>query len=293
MIATHSRPQSTGSLPSPLLLAATPSQSESVQEGGSTETSLHSRVMELLVSYHTAPSVQIRNQLVKLNIGLVRKIAHRVAYQCAEPYEDLEQIGYLGLISAIERFDPTQGCAFSSFAVPYIRGEMLHFLRDRAASVKIPRRLQQISKDGQKTRQLLAEKLGRQPSDQEIADSLNVSVYEWRSSRTATKNRMPLSLDATMSQQTDSTFTLGDTLLDARDLALQSSEEDQIQLQQALSQLEDKSREVIEFVFLNQLSRKEVAERIGISPMTVTRRIQKGMQQLVALLQPKMLSTDL
>lgn len=293
MIATYLSPQSTGSVSSSPPLVVAPYQDEPVQGRGDTETSFHSRVMELLVSYHTTPSVPLRNQLVKLNIGLVRKVAHRVAYQCAEPYEDLEQIGYLGLISAIERFDPTQGCAFSSFAVPYIRGEMLHFLRDRAASVRIPRRLQQISKDGQKNRQSLTEKLGRQPSDQEVADSLNVSVYEWRASRTATKNRIPLSLDATVSQRTDSAFTLGDTLLDARDLALQNIEEDQIQLHQALSQLEDKTREVIEFVFLNQLSRKEVAERIGISPMTVTRRIQKGMQQLVSLLQPQMLPTDL
>ena len=103
-----------------------------------TQTSLRSRGMELLVSYHNKPSVRVRNQLVQLNVGLVRKIAHRVSHQCAEPYEDLEQIGYLGLIRAIERFNPHQGCAFSSFAVPYIRGEMLHFLRDRAGTVKIP-----------------------------------------------------------------------------------------------------------------------------------------------------------
>ncbi len=104
----------------------------------STETSFQSQVMELLVSYHAFPSLQVRNQLVRLNIGLVRKIAHRVAYQCAEPYEDLEQIGYLGLISAIERFDPTQGCAFSSFAVPYIRGEMLHFFTRSPPRSKFP-----------------------------------------------------------------------------------------------------------------------------------------------------------
>jgi len=260
--------------------------------GNPSETSLPSRVMELLVSYHTSPSLQVRNKLVQLNIGLVRKIAHRVAYQCAEPYEDLEQIGYLGLISAIERFDPTQGCAFSSFAVPYIRGEMLHFLRDRAAAIKIPRRLQQLSKDGQKSRQLLSEALGRQPNDQEIADSLKVSVHEWRASKVAAKNRSPLSLDATVSQQVDSPFTLGDTLLDSRDLALKNLEEDQIQLQQALLQLDDKTREVVESVFLKQLSRKEVAERIGISPMTVTRRIQKGVQQLVTILQPQKLQTS-
>jgi RNA polymerase sigma-B factor len=257
-----------------------------------TQTSLRSRGMELLVSYHQKPSVRLRNQLVQMNAGLVRKIAHRVSHQCAEPYEDLEQIGYLGLIRAIERFDPNQGCAFSSFAVPYIRGEMLHFLRDRSGTVKIPRRWQQLNKEGQRIREALVEKTGRQPSDDEIADLLGVTVQEWRESKLAAKNRLPLSLDATVCQQLDSPMTLGDTLPDARYQALQNLEEDRQQLQRAMNQLEDKTRQAIEFVFLHDLSRKEVAEQIGVSPMTVTRRIHRGIQQMVSLLQPQLLQTD-
>lgn len=256
------------------------------------QTNLRSRGMELLIAYHQNPSVRLRNQLVQLNAGLVRKIAHRVSHQCAEPYEDLEQIGYLGLIRAIERFNPNQGCAFSSFAVPYIRGEMLHFLRDRSSTVKIPRRWQQLNKAGQKVREELAEAFGRQPTDEEIAEQLGVAVIEWRESKLATKNRLPLSLDATISQQIDSPMTLGDTLPDAHYQNLQMLEEDRQQLQRALSQLEDKTRQAIEFVFIKDLSRKEVAERIGVSPMTVTRRLHRGIQQMVACLQPQVLQTD-
>ncbi len=257
-----------------------------------TQTSLRSRGMELLVSYHNKPSVRVRNQLVQLNAGLVRKIAHRVSHQCAEPYEDLEQIGYIGLIRAIERFNPHQGCAFSSFAVPYIRGEMLHFLRDRAGTVKIPRRWQQLNKEGQRVRERLTEVLGHQPSDDEIANEMGVEVHEWRESKLAARNRLPLSLDATISQQLDSPMTLGDTLPDARYQQLQHLEEDRQQLHKALNQLEDKTRQAIEYVFLHDLSRKEVAEQIGVSPMTVTRRIHRGIQQMVGLLQPQVLQTD-
>ncbi len=252
-----------------------------------TQPSLRSRGMELLVSYHHQPSVKVRNQLVQLNAGLVRKIAHRVSHQCAEPYEDLEQIGYLGLIRAIERFNPNQGCAFSSFAVPYIRGEMLHFLRDRSGTVKIPRRWQQLNKEGQKVRESLTEAYGRQPTDDEIADILGVSVNEWRESKLATKNRLPLSLDATVCQQIDSPMTLGDTLPDTHYQALQNLEEDRQQLQRALNQLEDKTRQAIEFVFLNDLSRKEVAEQIGVSPMTVTRRIHRGFSRWFHFCNPR------
>ncbi|MEM7062335.1 MAG: RNA polymerase sigma factor SigF [Cyanobacteria bacterium P01_B01_bin.77] len=255
-------------------------------------SSLRSRGMEMLMAYKQQPSIKLRNDLVRLNAGLVRKIAHRVSHQCAEPYEDLEQIGYLGLIRAIERFDPSQGCAFSSFAVPYIRGEMLHFLRDRGSSVKIPRRWQDLQKASQKLQANLLRRYGRQPSDHEMAEALRISVKEWRQVKMANKNRMPLSLDATVCHQTDSTITLGDTLPDMHYQLLQALEEDRQQLQRALGQLEDKTRSAIEFVFFKGLSRKEVAERIGVSPMTVTRRIQRGVEQMIAYLQPQALQTD-
>lgn len=256
------------------------------------QSSLRSHSLELLMAYQQNPSIALRNQLVRLNAGLVRKIAHRISHQCAEPYEDLEQIGYLGLIRAIERFNPSQGCAFSSFAVPYIRGEMLHFLRDRGSSIKVPRRWQDMQKEGQRVRADLVRSLGRQPSDAEIADKLGVSVDEWHEIRTATRNRLPLSLDATVCQQVDSSITLGETLPDAHYQTLQHFEEDRQQIQHALNQLEHKTRAAIEFVFFSGLSRKEVAEKIGVSPMTVTRRIQRGLEQMVGLLQPQTLQTD-
>lgn len=258
-----------------------------------TQTStIRSRGMELLMEYKQAPSVKLRNQLVRLNAGLVRKIAHRVSHQCSEPYEDLEQIGYIGLIRAIERFNPSQGCAFSSFAVPYIRGEMLHFLRDRGTTVKIPRRWQDLQKESQKLQAELMRQLGRSPNDCEMAEALGVSLREWREVKMAHKNRLPLSLDATVSQQVDSTITLGDTLPDTHYQLLQALEEDRQQIQRALNQLEGKTRAAIEFVFFKGLSRKEVAERIGVSPMTVTRRIQKGVDEMIDFLQPQGLQTD-
>lgn len=252
------------------------------------QTSLQSQTMELLVAYRQKPSVKLRNRLVRLNMGLVRKVAHRLTHQCAEPYEDLEQCGFLGLITAIERFDPSQGYAFSSFAVPYIRGEILHFLRDRANTVRIPRRWQQLSRDAAKARQALTMELGRQPNDQEIADALKLSMQEWRSVKLATTNRVPLSLNARVSSghsQSDSAMTLGDTLMDVHSQILQANQEDRIELQQALNQLEDRTRIMIESVFFQQLSRQEVAKRIGVSSVTVTRNMKKGIDKMIDLLQ--------
>ncbi len=240
--------------------------------------------IELLHLYHQNPSIKLRNQLVQLHTGLVRKMAHKFSHQCNEPYEDLEQIGYFGLIRAIERFDPSQGYAFSSFAVPYIRGEMLHFLRDRSTLLKIPRRWQELYNEGQKVRKELAVSLGRPPKDAEIASILQVSLPEWQETKLAAQNRMPLSLDATVVHYVDCQITLGEALPCPRSVAFQQQQEERQQLQGAISMLEEKPRMAVEMVFLKELSRKDAAKNIGTSPMTVTRYLQKGVQDLMSML---------
>jgi RNA polymerase sigma-B factor len=249
--------------------------------------SVRFRGMELLVAYHHNPSIALRNQIVRLNTGLVRKIAYRVSQQCAEPYEDLEQLGFLGLIRAIERFNPQQGCAFSSFAVPYIRGEILHFLRDNGSLVKIPRRWQELQQEGQRVTKKLAATLGRLPNDAEIAQGLKVSLKDWQKSKLAAQNRLPISLDAAISHTLDSSMTLGETLPDIYDQALRDREEERQQLQGAMSLLEEKTQAAIEFVFFRELPRQEAAQQIGVSTITVSRYVQRGVNQLVSLLQPQ------
>jgi len=247
--------------------------------------SLDFQKMELLIAYYKNPSIEVRNRLVQLNAGLVRKIAHRFSLQCTEPYEDLEQMGYVGLIRAIERFNPYQGGIFSSFAVHFIRGEMLHFLRDNGSLVKIPRRWQELHQQGRKVSRDLSATLGRLPKDTEIAKALKVSLPKWQESKLAAQNRLPLSLDATLTQVVDCSVTLGETLPDTREQSLQNWQEERQQLQRAISQLEGKTQAAIEFVFLRELPRKEVAKRIGVSPMTVSRHVQRGVNQLVSILE--------
>ncbi len=249
--------------------------------------SLSFRCMELLQSYVSSPSLKLRNQLVELNAGLVRKVAHQVSKKCAEPYEDLEQIGYLGLIRAIERFDPQQGSAFSSFAIPYIRGEMLHYLRDKGSMMRIPRRWQELYARGKKLRKDLIDKLGRLPRDIEISKALGVSIQEWSECQLALQNRLPISLDAVVNNSIDCSVTFGDTIADPNYQALRKLEEDRLQLQKAMNQLEDKTKAAIECVFLWDLPRKEAAKQIGISPMTVTRQLHKGIELLSNILEPQ------
>jgi RNA polymerase sigma-B factor len=251
-----------------------------------TTQSVGVRTMELLIAYSRDRSLSLRNQLVESNAGLVRQVAHRVSNQCAEPYEDLEQIGYLGLIRAIERFNPQQGCAFSSFAIPYIRGEMLHYLRDKGSVLRIPRRWQELYTKGKKLRKQLTVSLGRQPKEQEVADALGIPLLEWHECQLALQNRLMVSLDAHVNQANEGIISFGETLPDPRGQMQRKWEDERLQLQRAMSQLEEKTKAAIECVFLRDLPRKEAAKEIGISPMTVTRHLQKGIEQLGTLLEP-------
>ena len=247
---------------------------------------------EIFLAYYRKPSVKVRNQLVKLNLGLVKKVAYHISRQCPEPYEDLQQIGYLGLIRAIERYNPSLGSAFSSFAIPYIRGEILHYLRDRSNLMTIPRRWQDLAKKGTKIRKKLLAQTGNTPSDLEVAELLGVSVKEWQECQLAVQNRLTISLDLMVGQMLESSVSFGDTIPDAREQALQNIEEERLHLQGAINQLEEKTKRAIEWVFLQDLSRKEVAQRIGISPMTVTRHLQKGITELGVLLNAHNLSVS-
>ncbi|HIK16291.1 MAG TPA: RNA polymerase sigma factor SigF [Leptolyngbyaceae cyanobacterium M33_DOE_097] len=240
---------------------------------------LKSETLELLRAYQQEPSPQIRNQLVELNLGLVRKEAHHWINQCAESFDDLIQVGSIGLIHAIERFDISKGHAFSSFAVPYIRGEIQHYLRDKSPTVRIPRRWQMLKRQAVKyVRE--QQQIHRQPNDDEIAEFLEISLAEWQEIKLACKNQTLLSLDSPLNEDDSNAASLGEMVPDTRYRSFQLAQEDQIRLQQALARLEKRTRQILEFVFLYDLTQKETAERLGISAVTVSRRVKKGLNVL-------------
>ncbi|MEL6325929.1 MAG: RNA polymerase sigma factor SigF [Cyanobacteria bacterium J06626_23] len=241
---------------------------------------LKGQTLELLNTYQKSRAPQLRNRLVKMNIGLVRREAHHWIYHSNETFDDLMQVGSLGLIRAIERFDISKGYAFSSFAIPYIRGEIQHYLRDRGAIVRIPRRWQALQHQSARVIRQLQEDLDRKPTDQEIAVELDITVAEWQEVKLASRNRSLLSLDAPIQDEEAGSASLSDLLPDPKYRSFQLAQEDRIRLQQALSQLEKRTREVLEFVFLQDLTQKETAERLGISAVTVSRRVKSGLKRL-------------
>lgn len=239
---------------------------------------------QLLREYQQSPSADVRNRLVQINFGLVRKEAHHWVNQCTESYEDLLQVGSIGLIRAIERFEITKGTAFSSFALPYIRGEIQHYLRDKSCSVRIPRQWQTLQRQAVEFTHDLRLQFNRNPTDAELAKALDISESQWQEIKLAYQNREPLSLDVPVSEGEEGTTSLSEIVPDNRYRSFQLAQEDQIRLQQALVQLEQRTREILEYVFLHDLTQKEVAQQLDISVVTVSRRVKKGLESLKQLM---------
>jgi RNA polymerase sigma-B factor len=228
--------------------------------------------------YRVDATQALRDRLVRLNIGLVKKEAHHWSNQCTESFDDLMQVGSMGLLRAIDRFDLDKGYAFSTFAVPYIRGEIQHYLRDKSPTLKMPRQWLIVYNQGCKVTRQLRPKLKRDPSDLEIAEVLGITVTNWQEIKLACKNRSPLSLDAPVNNDDDDGCTsLGELVQDHKYRSFQLAQEDSIRIYQALSHLEDRTREVVEFVFLKEFTHREVAEILGISAITVSRQLKKGL----------------
>jgi RNA polymerase sigma-B factor len=241
---------------------------------------LKHEIWQLLREYQDSRTEAVRNQLVNLNFGLVRKEAHYWLNQCHESYDDLLQVGCLGLIRAIEKFEISKGHAFSSYAIPYIRGEIQHYLRDKGVTVRIPRRWLALQQQAIGVTRSLREKYNRQPTDVELAAALEISPNEWQEIKLAWVNRAPLSLDVPIQDGEEGATCLGELVPDPHYRSFQLAQEDQLRLQQALVQLEQRTREVLECVFLHDLTQKQVAEHLGISVVTVSRRVKKGLDLL-------------
>ena len=137
------------------------------------ECDLKHHSLQLLREYQQTGKARLRNQLVELNLGLVRKEARYWTSQCQETYDDLLQVGSIGLLSAIDKFDIEKGYAFSTFAMPYIRGEIQHYLRDKSSALKMPRRWFTLVQQSIGITKDLQAKHQRPPTEAETAQALD------------------------------------------------------------------------------------------------------------------------
>lgn len=236
-------------------------------------------MQEIFHLFYKTKSVFIRNILVEMNLGLARKIAHQMAAKCSEVYEELEAWAIAGLLKAVERYNPEHSRFFSSFALPGIRGEILHYLRDRASTIRIPRKLQEKSTAKGKVETQLAIKLGRQPTAREIMEGLSIDPTTYSELDVASDNRRSLlSLDARLRNTDD--VLLGD-LLAAKQLP--NYQDDLLaQLEQAVLQIPcDRTREIVMLIYIKGIAPADVGQLLGITLTELCEYAEAGVYQLV------------
>ncbi len=219
---------------------------------------------------------RLREVLVEEHLPLVRHFARRFSNR-GEPFDDLLQVGTLGLIAAIDRFDPTRGVEFLSFAVPTITGEIKRHFRDQGWSVRVPRRLQELHLSLNSAVGELAQKNGRAPTPSELAEHLGIPREEVLEGLAVANAYRSSSLDERLSGEDDSP-TLAATLGE-EDAALEGVEYRE-SLQPLLATIPARERRILILRFFGNMTQSQIAADIGISQMHVSRLLSQTLSKL-------------
>ncbi len=218
----------------------------------------------------------VRNTLVELNLALVKFAASRFRSR-SEPMEDIIQVGTIGLIKAIDRFELSRGVEFPTFAMPTIIGEIKRFFRDTSWSVRVPRRLQELRLDLAKAGDELAQKLDRAPTVAELAERLGLSNDEVVEGMAASNAYTASSLDA-QPQDDDSEGALAHRI-GYEDHSLEGIEYIE-SLKPLIAELAPRDRQILSLRFVAGLTQSEIGEELGISQMHVSRLLSRTLVRL-------------
>ena len=205
-----------------------------------------------------------REELIERHLPLVRRLARRFAHRGVE-LEDLVQVGSIGLINAVDRFDPSRGCSFGAYAVPSIVGEIKRHLRDAGCVIRLPRRIQEEREQVRGAERELGGLLGRAPTTAELAARVGISFEEVELALASDNARTPCSL-------IDGDVGSGWDFRDASDA--------RVAVDVAFRRLSDRERRVLERRFFDDLSQEDIATEIGISQVHVSRTIKSALERL-------------
>jgi len=221
----------------------------------------------------------VRNTLVELNLALVKFAAARFRTR-SEPMEDIVQVGTIGLIKAIHRFDPDRGVEFPTFALPTILGEIKRFFRDTSWAVHVPRRLQELRLRLARARDDLAQKLDRDPTVAELATHLQLTAAEVSEGLLAANGYSVSSLDTWAPDDVGESPTLS-RRLGYTDRALEGVD-DLSSLKPLIGRLSDRERAILSLRFVQDMTQSQIGAQLGISQMHVSRLLAHSLEALRA-----------
>ena len=242
------------------------------------------RTRELFRRYKEEKDSEARDQLIVSHLNLVRFLASKFKNR-GESLEDLIQVGTIGLIKAIDRFDPDRGLEFTTYATPTIMGEIKRHFRDKGWSVRVPRRLQELSAKVNQATDELTNQLQRSPSVAEIAEYLGSTVDEVLEAMESSSAYSSVPLEGGGSGEDDEAPSVIDHYAtEDPDLA---ASDDRIVLEQAIADFSPREREVVKMRFEEGLTQVEIAERLGISQVQVSRLLRRTLRRIQDKIDPE------
>ncbi len=225
---------------------------------------------ELFKEYALNPSIELRNRIVEENLYMVDILIRKYLGKGVE-YDDLYQVGALALVSAVERFDIEKGFEFKSFATPTILGEIKKYFRDKQWSLKVPRRMKEISTKVQEVKDQLTTKLGRAPNLDEISEATGFTHEQIMQAMESAKAYGTFSLDsANNSLGDEGEENLLEKYVGFEEIGYERIEINEI-IKSVLEKLNDNHRYVFKERFIFNKSQAEIAKALGVSQMTVSR----------------------
>ncbi|WP_116200662.1 SigB/SigF/SigG family RNA polymerase sigma factor [Amycolatopsis circi] len=220
---------------------------------------------------HSPRREEIRDRLVREHLELARNLARKFRNR-DEAMDDLVQIATVGLIHAVDRYDPTQGTDFLAFAVPTISGELRHHFRDNSWSVRVPRRLKELNATISAAREELTVRLSRAPKPSEIAHHLGVPIEDVYEGLRAGQGRYGASLDNLLENSAHTRFGAPDANLGQAEL--------REALRPMLDSLPERERKIVALRFGSGMSQSDIARRVGVSQMQVSRLLAATLKKL-------------
>jgi RNA polymerase sigma-B factor len=231
----------------------------------------------LFARWHLAGDRNARRELIERYLPLAMRMAAR--YQGGgEPMDDLAQVASLGLLKAVDGFDPSRGLRFSSYAVPTILGELKRHFRNTTWSIHVPRGIQERTLKVNDTVERLSARTGTSPTPQALADELGMTVEEVLEAMEARRAHEAASLDSPLARADDEGATLGDSVghVDSRYELVEES----LTVTRAVRMLPQRERIILHLRFAEDLTQRQIAERMGMSQMHVSRLIRKALEDV-------------
>jgi RNA polymerase sigma-B factor len=245
---------------------------------------------ELLRRYHHDGDVEAREQLIEQYLPLVRSLARRYSYR-GEQLEDLVQVGCIGLIKAIDRFDVDRGVELTTYATPNIIGEIKRHFRDKGWSIRVPRGLQELNVKLSKLIEELTVQLERSPTIPELAKAANAEEEEVLEALETGQAYSTLSLSAPSSgddnEDLDPLESLGEL-----EPEYEVSEDREV-LAPGLRVLDERERKILHLRFYDGLTQSQIAQQVGISQMHVSRLIRRSLEKMRAEIATDITDTEL